>query len=139
MRHCREIIKIPRQTPRMQKELEHADRQSCCRRSQASQLVLFVISRSFGRGALGFAQCSLLLPLSLLVLGSCACRPLSLSPVSAVIWFKCHWISVMYESDLLAGQPCLSAMDPTSRAMTSREVEDSLSVQTRDMDRKRGW
>ena len=55
---------------------------------------LFVIRRSFSCVALGFAQCSLLLPLSLLVLGSCARRPLSFSPVSTVIRLECHRISL---------------------------------------------
>jgi hypothetical protein len=65
----------------------------------ACPLVLLVVHRSFSSGALGFAQRSLLLLSSLLVLGSCARRPLSFSPVSAVIWLECHWISVMRPID----------------------------------------
>jgi hypothetical protein len=56
---------------------------------------LFVIGRSFRCVTFRFAQCSLLLPFPLLVLGPCACRPLPFSSVSAVIWFKCHWISII--------------------------------------------
>jgi hypothetical protein len=50
------------------------------------------IRRSFSCAALGFALGQLLLLLFLLFLGPCACRPLSLGPVSTVIWLECHRI-----------------------------------------------
>jgi hypothetical protein len=59
-----------------------------------STSALLVIRRDFRCLALSFAQRSLLVPNSLFVLGSCARRPLSFSPVSAVVWFESHWISV---------------------------------------------
>src|SRR5215469_7116529 len=51
---------------------------------------LLLIRRGFGCLALGFAQRGLLLLFSLFFLGACACCPLSLGPVSAVIRLKCH-------------------------------------------------
>jgi hypothetical protein len=63
-------------------------------RRVSSDYSLFV-GRGFRCLALGFAQCSLFIPNSLFVLGSCARCPLSFSPVSPVIWFECHWFSVM--------------------------------------------
>src|SRR5262249_51298744 len=51
---------------------------------------LLLIRRGFGCLALGFAQRSLLLLFSLFFLGACACCPLSLAPVGAVIGLKCQ-------------------------------------------------
>src|SRR5262249_39657445 len=65
----------------------------------ACPLVLLVVHRGFSSGALGFAQRSLLFLSSLFVLGSCARCPLSFSPVSAVIWLECHWISFVRPID----------------------------------------
>ena len=58
----------------------------------AYPLALLLIRWDFDRIALSFAERSLLVFLSLFFLAACACRPLSFSPVSTVIWLECHWI-----------------------------------------------
>jgi len=58
----------------------------------AYPLALLLIRWDFDLIALSFAERSLLVFLSLFFLAPCACCPLSLSPVSTVIWLECHWI-----------------------------------------------
>jgi hypothetical protein len=48
------------------------------------------IRRRLGFGALGFAQRSFLVSLSLFLLAPSTCRPRSLGSISSVIWLKCH-------------------------------------------------
>jgi hypothetical protein len=48
------------------------------------------IRRRLDFGALGFAQRSFLVPLSLFLFAPSTCRPRSLSSISSVIWLKCH-------------------------------------------------
>ena len=64
-------------------------------KSRAHPLVLLVIRRGFGCGAISFAQRNLLILLSLFFLGPCARCPLSFSPISTVIWLERHCIPLM--------------------------------------------
>ena len=54
------------------------------------QLRVGFIRRRLGFGALGFAQRSFLVPLSLFLLAASTCRPRSLGSISSVIRLKCH-------------------------------------------------
>src|ERR1700758_995200 len=51
------------------------------------------IRRRLDFGALGFAQRSFLVLLSLFLLAPSTCRPRSLGSISSVIWLKCHDVS----------------------------------------------
>jgi hypothetical protein len=48
------------------------------------------IRRGRDFGALGFAQRSFLVLLSLFLLALSTCRPRSVGSISSVIWFECH-------------------------------------------------
>src|SRR5262245_14694893 len=72
-------------------------------RTRLRRLVL--IQLGFGCLALDFAQSSLLLLSSLFLLGACACRHLSLGPVSTVIRLECHWLPPAYSG---IGRGCYS-------------------------------
>src|SRR6516165_969715 len=50
------------------------------------------IRRRLDFGALGFAQRSFLVSLSLFFLAPSTCRPRSLGSISSVIWLKCHHV-----------------------------------------------
>ena len=54
------------------------------------QLRIGFIRRRLGFGALGFAQPSFLVSLSLFLLAPSTCRPRSLGSISPVIWLKRH-------------------------------------------------
>ena len=54
------------------------------------QLRIGFIRRRLGFGALGLAQRSFLVFLSLFLLAPSTCRPRSLGSISSVIWLKCH-------------------------------------------------
>jgi hypothetical protein len=56
------------------------------------QLRIGFIRRRLGFGALGFAQRSVLVSLSLFLLAPSTCRPRSLGSISSVIWLKCHHV-----------------------------------------------
>jgi len=63
----------------------------------ASALLFFqwrigFIRRRLRFGALGFAQRSFLVSLSLFFLAPSTCRPRSLGSISSVIWLKCHHV-----------------------------------------------
>jgi len=68
-------------------------------KSRAHPLVLLVIRRGFGCGAISFAQRNLLILLSLFFPGPCARCPLSFSPISTVIWLERHCIPLMRQVD----------------------------------------
>ena len=56
------------------------------------QLRVGFIRRRLGFGALGLAQRSFLVSLSLFLLAPSTCRPRSLGSLSSVIWLKCHCV-----------------------------------------------
>ena len=56
------------------------------------QLRVGFIRRRLGFGALGLAQRSFLVSLSLFLLAPSTCRPRSLGSISSVIWLKCHCV-----------------------------------------------
>jgi hypothetical protein len=60
------------------------------------------IRRRLDFGALGFAQRSFLVSLSLFFLAPSACRPRSLGSISSVIWLKCHHVPRWLITHLLA-------------------------------------
>src|SRR5262249_9627124 len=60
------------------------------------------IRRWLDSGALGFAQRSFLVSLSLFFLAPSTCRPRSLGSISSVIWFKCHHVPRWLITHLLA-------------------------------------
>ena len=73
------------------------------------------IRRRLAFGALGFAQRSFLVPLSLFLLAPSTCRPRSLGSISSVIWLKCHrlprWLithlSALYKHLAMPAAPCV--------------------------------
>ena len=50
------------------------------------------IRRRLNFGALGFAQRSFLVSLSLFFLAPSTCRPCSVGSISSVVWLKCHHV-----------------------------------------------
>ena len=75
----------------------------CC----ASALLFFrwrigFIRRRLDFGALGFAQRSFLVSLSLFLLAPSTCPPRSLGSISSVIWLKCHHVPRWLITHLLA-------------------------------------
>ena len=60
------------------------------------------IRRRIDLGALGFAQRSFFVSLSLFFLAPSACRPPSLGSISSVIWLKCHHVPRWLITHLLA-------------------------------------
>src|SRR5260370_23712715 len=66
------------------------------------QLRIGFIRRRLGFVALGFAQRSFLVSLSLFLLAPSTCRLRSLGSISSVIWLKCHHVPRCLITHLLA-------------------------------------